>query len=592
MKKALLIFFAIGCILVHLSLLAADQPAETYKVGILPFKINAAQDLTYLQEGILDMLTSRIAWENKILVIDKDLCRRAYEKYKGNIKEKNAREIGRELGADYLLFGSITIFGNSASLDAKIVDLKGEKPTVTVYDQSQGMDGIIPKINDFATSINDSIFGRVQPRLAMKPSVAQTPPQPQAPQRPVSEMNPELLVPKEELDRDFSIIEQEKTKRTVEGFLDTGEAKRGNFWKSRNFPFQITGMDIGDVDNDGNNEIVFINEEGDLWIYRYLKGAMVSVREIKGKPYNQVVSVDVADINENGTEEIFISNLNKGTVSSFVLEWNGKDFATIKDDLDWYLRVIKHPLTGPILLGQKKSLDKPFMAGIYQLVWRDGKYVEVDEVTGESSVSIYGFTAGDVNGDGVDEFVVLDEDDRLRVLAKGGVQEWKSDENFGGCLTYVPGEKTGEETDWSSKVTEENRRYLQPRILLCDLDKNKTLEVLVIQNKSRVSRLVQRYRHYGSGHIYSLSWDGLGLVENWKTKKISGYLPDFAVADIDNDGENELVAPVVTRIGFTYLYKSRSAIISYDLKFKQQESEAETSTERFSHQGRRCSSGG
>jgi len=547
---------------------------ETYKVAILPFKINAAEDLTYLQEGILDMLTSRIALEDKILVIEKDLCRKAYERYNGNIKEETAREIGSELGVDYILFGSITIFGNSASLDAKIVDLQGRKPTVTVYDQSRGMDGIIPKINEFATSINDKIFGRAEIEVASEPSASQIT-QPQVSQPSITEMNPELMIPKEELDRDFSIIEREKAKTTLKGFIDTGEARKGNFWKSRTFTFQITGMDVGDVDKDGNNEIVFTTDEGKICIYRYLKGTIILVKEIEGKSYNNLISVDVADINNNGIGEIFISNLNKNLLSSFVLEWNGKDFVPIAEDIRWYLRVIKRPQRDPVLVGQKKGLDEPFMRGIYLLRWTGNGYEEAGVITSSDKTDIYGFTYGDVNGDGVDDFLVLGEDDRLRVIAKGGSEQWRSDEHFGGSLSYVHGARTGEEADWSSKVTEENRRYLQPRVLLCDLDGDETPEVLVIQNRSTVSRIVKRYRYYGSGHIYSLSWDGLGLAENWKTRKISGYLPDFAIADMDNDGEDELVVPVVTRIGASYIYKSRSTIISYDLKFQEVKPEGE-----------------
>ena len=581
MKKAFVIALTICCALLYCCLLTSAQPVETYKVAILPFKINAAEDLTYLQEGILDMLTSRIAWEEKILVIEKELCRKAYERYNGNIKEETARKIGSELGADYVLFGSITIFGNSASLDAKIVDPKEKKPTVTVYDHSQGMDGIIPKINEFATNINDKIFGRAEIKVASRPSASQIT-QPQIAQPSIAEMNPELMIPKEELDSDFSIIEQERAKTALKGFIDTGEARKGNFWKSRTFTFQITGMDVGDVDKDGNNEIVFISDEGKIWIYRYLKGTIVLVKEIKGKSYNNLISVDVADINKNGIDEIFISNLKRDLLSSFVLEWNGKDFVSIAKDMKWYLRVIKRSQKEPVLVGQKKGLVEPFMRGIYHLKWTGSDYEEAGIITSLAKADIYGFAYGDVNGDGVDDFMVLGEDDRLRLIVKGGSEQWRSDEHFGGSLSYVHGASTGEEADWSSKVTEENRRYLQPRILLCDLDGDETPEVLVIQNRSTVSRIVRRYRYYGSGHVYSLSWDGLGLAENWKTRKISGYLPDFAIADMDNDGENELVVLVVTRIGASYIYKSRSTIISYDLKFQEIKPEGQKLIEKAS----------
>jgi hypothetical protein len=62
-----------------------------------------------------------------------------------------------------------------------------------------------------------------------------------------------------------------------------------------------------------------------------------------------------------------------------------------------------------------------------------------------------------------------------------------------------------------------------------------------------------------------LSWDGLGLALNWKTRKIHGYVSDFAIADFDNDGEEEIVAAVVMSKGASFVVKPKSAIISYDL---------------------------
>ncbi len=531
----------------------------------------------------MDMLSSRIAWGNKVLMVEKDVCRKAYQKYKGNITETAVREIGRELEADYIIFGSITIFGENASLDAKIIDLKMERPPIAAYTQSRGIDGIIPKINEFATSINEKMFERIEtPELAYGTGTPQAS-QDSTPRSSIYEMNPELMIPKEELDPDFSIIAREKTKRTLEGFIETSQERSGNFWKSRNFPFKISGLDIGDVDRDGKKEIVFISDEGDIWIYRYHKGTIILVQEIKGKSYNNLISVDVEDINKNGIDEIFVSNfnINKDVPSSFVLEWNGKSFDPIAKDLKWYLRVIKRWGHKPILVGQKKGIKEPFMAGIYQLKWVGNGYKEDEIITSTSSVTIYGFTYGDVTGDGVDDLIQLGNDDRLRLMAKGGIVEWKSDDNFGGSLDYVPGEVTGEEADPMSQVTEEQRSYLSPRLLLCDLDLDERSEVIVVKNLSRISRMTKRYRHYGSGEIWSLSWDGLGLSENWRTKKIHGYLPDLAIADIDNDGEDELIVPVVTRIGASYIYKSRSCIISYDLRLKQTKPESEPVTEKI-----------
>ena len=107
------------------------------KVAIFPFQMNAPGDLSYLREGIMDMLASRLSWAGKVEVIEKQAVKDALAGQQGMLNEAAAREVGTTLGADYVLFGSLTVFGDSVSIDAKMVALKEEKPPVTVYAQTK-----------------------------------------------------------------------------------------------------------------------------------------------------------------------------------------------------------------------------------------------------------------------------------------------------------------------------------------------------------------------------------------------------------------------------------------------------------------------
>ena len=52
----------------------------------------------------------------------------------------------------------------------------------------------------------------------------------------------------------------------------------------------------------------------------------------------------------------------------------------------------------------------------------------------------------------------------------------------------------------------------------------------------------------------------------WKTRKISGFVRDYAVADFDNDGKLELVAAVIISEGAVVLIgEPKSTIIAYEL---------------------------
>ena len=112
--------------------------------------------------------------------------------------------------------------------------------------------------------------------------------------------------------------------------------------------------------------------------------------------------------------------------------------------------------------------------------------------------------------------------------------------------------------------------YINLRILTYDTNKDGKREIIIVKNiSSTVARTFQSVKLFTAAEVYNLEWDGMGLVENWRTKKISGYIADYQFKDIDNDGENEVVIALVLATGITT--KGRSVIISYSLKGQQKD---------------------
>ena len=106
---------------------ALSASSSVKKLAILPFTMNSDKDLKFLQSGIVDMLASRLAWKDKIEVIEKSSVQKTLETFPGPMDKQKALEIGKALGADYVIMGSLTVFGDSVSMDAKILDVvKGQ----------------------------------------------------------------------------------------------------------------------------------------------------------------------------------------------------------------------------------------------------------------------------------------------------------------------------------------------------------------------------------------------------------------------------------------------------------------------------------
>ncbi|BBO84433.1 hypothetical protein [Desulfosarcina ovata] len=157
LHRTLLLFLTLPLMLLIGESAASAAPA---RVAILPFDIIAESDLSFLQEGVLDMLASRLSWQDNVEVINKNETRAVAASVTDFEGESRALLVGGKLYADYVLYGSLTVFDDSVSIDAKMVDISGLQRPLPFFAVTPSMGEVIPKINAFATDINAKVFGR------------------------------------------------------------------------------------------------------------------------------------------------------------------------------------------------------------------------------------------------------------------------------------------------------------------------------------------------------------------------------------------------------------------------------------------------
>jgi len=530
--------------------------AKPLQVAIVPFKVNAEKDLSFLKDGIVDMLSSRLFWEDKVSIINRQATEKAAAAVGGPLNESLARKLGSALGADYVLFGSLTVFGNSVSIDAKMVDVSGKKQTLTFFNQSQGMDQVIPSINLFASDINEKEFGRVMETRQAAPAAG-----PSSPQTEQSQTDPRTH-PDKLIAGGIAGEELQKDQKAAPGsaFITTDMARSqsAKFWKSQSFKQRITGMAIGDIDGDGKKETVFTTEHT-VEAYRYDNQRLIKIGTLAERNLDHLIGVDVADINGNGVAEIYVSALDpfRKYVKSFVVEFSGKSYTEIVKDTDWYLRVVDMPQQGKVLIGQKQGLNSPFDKPVFKLMWQNSGYEPADRIMGPKKANVMGFSFGHAMNDGSEAAVVFDPLDYLRVYGSSGNQIWKDGEKSGGTPHYF------ELPDAGSKDMK-NYAYYPMRILIQDINKDGKNDVITVRNQ-RLSELIS-FRSFSSGEIEVRNWDGVGLSVLWTTRKLSGYFSDFGVGDFDNDGQDELVAALVLNTGSVITTTPKSVLVAYDLE--------------------------
>jgi hypothetical protein len=61
-------------------------------------------------------------------------------------------------------------------------------------------------------------------------------------------------------------------------------------------------------------------------------------------------------------------------------------------------------------------------------------------------------------------------------------------------------------------------------------------------------------------------WDGLGLTAEWRTRKLTGAIRDFAIGDFDNDGVDELVAALILDEGRIITTTPKCTVIALEFK--------------------------
>ncbi|MCA1793026.1 MAG: hypothetical protein LC660_03985, partial [Desulfobacteraceae bacterium] len=323
----------------------------------------------------------------------------------------------------------------------------------------------------------------------------------------------------------------------------------------------ITAMATGDLNKDATTQVVAATDDT-LMIYQMSGGQLVLEKQLEYASTNRIVSLDIADINGNGFPEIFVTSLSihRDSLQSFVVEHNGSDYVTLVDNQSYYYRVITDAEGTKTLMGQYTG-SSPFEGRISILQAQGSTYTRQKQIRMPRNTSVLSLAKGPVTSVTADEYVMTNRFGRLVVASDSGSTEWESSDKYGNTahVWLMP----SNDTDASFR----ERIYIHPRIQFYDMDEDETPELLAVQNNEFGGGAMGRYKRFKNGSIQVLSWNGIALAPVFQTTALQGWISDFAIADLDGDGTNELIVSVVTQTKLAILAKDKaSSIISYELK--------------------------
>ena len=355
-----------------------------------------------------------------------------------------------------------------------------------------------------------------------------------------------------------------------ESFVLSRQAAPGRARGVKSYQFDkvaFRGVSLADVDADGKNEVVVITQT-QVIVYRFEGNRMHEVARFDGGAANDFRWIDVADMNGDGAPEFYIASYRSGELFSMVLQFKEGKFAPlVRNDRTFYrlLRVRSSDKGAKIpdseayvLLGQREGIDEPFAGPIYRYNWSGGKLAPAAPYALPSYLTILGFGLWDIDKDGELDVIEVGEDDRLRMLSRNGEEIFISSETYGVPLQKV---SLSADTRNAEDSPDEAKLPIRSRVLVEDVDRDGVDEVLVIRNEYAVA--IAPGLGVARGQIASLVWDGVGLSETWRSRKLGRGIVDFALGDADNDGFDDLV---VAATSSSLLAGAKSRIFFYRIR--------------------------
>jgi hypothetical protein len=303
----------------------------------------------------------------------------------------------------------------------------------------------------------------------------------------------------------------------------------------------MVGMAVADFLGTGGKQAAVANGQK-IWLYAIEGRNFRKLWESEEHAGYNILALDAADLNGNSRPELFVTNYSvERRIPSFVLEWEGNEFKQVWQGYDQFFRAVQVEPSGKLeVYGQGAGEKSLFYGPVRRIRWDGKSYVPTGSPLDlPPRASLYGFLLADVDGDGSREYVILDQNDYLRVYDLQGRQKYRANDRFGGsevAIDFLP-------PHTPTRNQEPETISLQGRLFVQEAPDGRR-ELVVYASVPSTGYLMPRSRFYDRGKIYGLRWNGLSLQQAWETIEFPGHIADYALVDLEGTGARDLVVLV------------------------------------------------
>ena len=140
------------CALVSATLPLPAFGQQPVRVAVFPFQINAPERYVYLADDVSRVLRDHFRGAGAA-VLEQDLPTKPET-------EAEIRQAARRIGADVAVWGSLTVLGESFSIDARFVRTGQQVPSSPVYAEGDGIENLLGTLRKVARELEIQIFRR------------------------------------------------------------------------------------------------------------------------------------------------------------------------------------------------------------------------------------------------------------------------------------------------------------------------------------------------------------------------------------------------------------------------------------------------
>jgi outer membrane protein insertion porin family len=146
------------CVSIPLLCGASAIAQEEIRVVVLPIEVHAPERLDYIGRQIRELVEEQLREGGVVVVELGEPLQGVPGTEEGGLNR--LRTLGLRVGADFVIWGSLTKIGKRFSLDVKVMESYGVAPPGPVYVEGEGLETLLDSVQGLARDLGIKIFRR------------------------------------------------------------------------------------------------------------------------------------------------------------------------------------------------------------------------------------------------------------------------------------------------------------------------------------------------------------------------------------------------------------------------------------------------